>query len=165
MKTLLGRRAFRDLFVGQAVSALGDWMVTVALMALVLKLTRSSTAVGGVLVLRLVPAAIAGPLAARAAARWDRRRTMVSMDVVRALMIESPLRSRSKVAGSSRATLSMSGRWPVLPSIRSRVRSITDKFRSPRKSILSSPSSSTPCISYWVTIGASSGALPCSGLR
>src|SRR5207245_9590851 len=79
VKTLLGRRAFRDLFVGQAVSALGDWMVTVALMALVLKLTRSSTAVGGVLVLRLVPAAIAGPLAARAAARWDRRRTMLTM--------------------------------------------------------------------------------------
>ena len=84
MKTLLGRRAFRDLFVGQAVSALGDWMVTVALMALVLKLTRSSTAVGGVLVLRLVPAAIAGPLAARAAARWDRRRTMLTMDLFRA---------------------------------------------------------------------------------
>src|SRR5204862_5690890 len=87
VKTLLGRRAFRDLFVGQAVSALGDWMVTVALMALVLKLTRSSTAVGGVLVLRLVPAAIAGPLAARAAARWDRRRTMLTMDLVRAGMV------------------------------------------------------------------------------
>ena len=84
MKTLLGRRAFRDLFIGQGVSALGDWMVTVALMALVLRLSKSSTAVAGVLVLRLVPAAIAGPLAARAASRWDRRRTMLAMDLVRA---------------------------------------------------------------------------------
>src|SRR5205807_10383657 len=65
------------------VSALGDWMVTVALMALVLKLSGSSTAVGGILVLRLIPAAIAGPLAARAAARWDRRSTMLAMDLVR----------------------------------------------------------------------------------
>ena len=35
----------------------------------------------------------------------------------------------------------------------------------PRKSILSSPSSSTPCISYWVTMGASAGFWPLSGLR
>ena len=55
------------------------------------------------------------------------------------------------------ATSSMSGRVPVVRSIRSRARSITDRLRSPRKSILRRPSSSTPCISYWVTIGASSG--------
>ena len=65
------------------MSAFGDWMVTVALMALVLKLSGSSTAVGGILVLRLIPAAIGGPLAARAAGRWDRRRTMLAMDLVR----------------------------------------------------------------------------------
>jgi len=59
-------------------------MVTVALMAVVLKLSGSSTAVGGILVLRLVPAAVAGPLAARAAHYWDRRRTMLAADIVRA---------------------------------------------------------------------------------
>ena len=42
---------------------------------------------------------------------------------------------------------------------------MTDRLRSPRKSILSRPRSSTPCISYWVTIGASSGFPPASGLR
>ena len=42
---------------------------------------------------------------------------------------------------------------------------MTDRLRSPRKSILSRPSSSTPCISYWVTMGASSGRPPGSGLR
>ena len=83
MKTLFQREGFRDLFIGQGVSAFGDWMVTVALMALVLKLSGSSTAVGGILVLRLIPAAIGGPLAARAAGRWDRRRTMLAMDLVR----------------------------------------------------------------------------------
>jgi MFS family permease len=87
MKRLLSHRGFRLLLVGQGVSALGDWMVTVALIALVLRLSGSSTAVGAVLVLRLIPAAIAGPLAARAAARWDRRRTMLAMDALRAGMV------------------------------------------------------------------------------
>jgi predicted MFS family arabinose efflux permease len=75
---------FRLLLLGQGVSALGDWMVTVALMAVVLQLSGSSTAVAGVLVLRLLPASVGGPLAARAAERWDRRKTMLAMDAVRA---------------------------------------------------------------------------------
>src|SRR5439155_11409185 len=87
VKDLFRREGFRDLFIGQSVSAFGDWMVTVALMALVLKLSKSTTAVGAVLVLRLIPAAVAGPLAARAAERWDRRRTMLTMDLVRAGMV------------------------------------------------------------------------------
>lgn len=77
------RRPFRDLLVGQAVSSLGDWMATVALMALVLEITNSATAVGGVLVLRLAPTVFAGPLAARLTKRWSRRRTMLAMDAVR----------------------------------------------------------------------------------
>jgi MFS family permease len=56
-------------------------------MALVLSITGSPTAVGGILALRLLPAAIGGPLAARAANRWDRRRTMLAMDAARAGMI------------------------------------------------------------------------------
>ena len=87
MKDLFSREGFRDLFIGQSVSAFGDWMVTVALMALVLKLSKSTTAVGAVLVLRLIPAAVAGPLAARAAERWYRRRTMLTMDLIRAGMV------------------------------------------------------------------------------
>lgn len=83
----LRRTGFRLLLAGQAVSALGDWMGTIAFMVLVHQLTESSTAVAGVLVLRLVPAALAGPLVARAVARWDRRQTMLAMDAVRAVLI------------------------------------------------------------------------------
>ena len=85
--TLVRRTGYRDLLVGQAVSSLGDWMGTVALMALVLQLTDSPAAVGGILTLRLLPAAVGGPLAAKAAGRWDRRRTMLSMDLARAAMV------------------------------------------------------------------------------
>jgi MFS family permease len=85
--TLVRRPGFRDLLVGQGVSSLGDWMGTVALMALVLQLTDSPLAVGGVLTLRLLPAAVGAPLAAKAAGRWDRRRTMLAMDLTRAGMV------------------------------------------------------------------------------
>jgi hypothetical protein len=78
--------------------------------------------------------------------------------------IESPLRNMVKVSGSSSGIPSMSGLVPVDTSMRSRARSMTERLRSPRKSILSRPRSSTPCISYWVTTGASPESLP-SGLR
>ncbi|HEX6311296.1 MAG TPA: MFS transporter [Acidimicrobiia bacterium] len=84
---LVRRPAYRALLTGQSVSAIGDWMATVAFMVLVLEVTGSPLAVGGILTLRLLPAAIGGPLAARAAHRWDRRRTMLAMDAVRAAMV------------------------------------------------------------------------------
>jgi MFS family permease len=84
---LVRRTGYRSLLIGQGVSSLGDWMGTVAFMALVLQLTDSPTAVGGILTLRLLPASIGGPLATRVSARWDRRRTMLAMDGIRAAMI------------------------------------------------------------------------------
>jgi MFS family permease len=87
VRQLLRRRGFRRLIIGQTVSALGDWIATIGLMVLVLQTTHSSTAVGGVLVLRLLPAAVAGPLAARAVRRSDRKATMLRMDAVRAVMV------------------------------------------------------------------------------
>lgn len=80
----LSHPGFRNLVIGQTVSALGDWMATFALMVLVLHLSNSSTAVAFVLVLRLVPAMIGGAIAARVIRRWDRRRTMLFMDALRA---------------------------------------------------------------------------------
>lgn len=65
------------------VSSLGDWLATVATMALVYGLAGSSTAVAGVLVMRLLPAAVVGPLASRLAVRTRPRWTMLAMDVVR----------------------------------------------------------------------------------
>lgn len=87
IRELLRRRSFRDLLIGQGVSGLGDWMGTIAFMALALELTGSPTAVGGILTLRLLPAILGGPLATRAVRHWDRRRTMLAMDAFRAGII------------------------------------------------------------------------------
>jgi predicted MFS family arabinose efflux permease len=85
--TLVRRPGFRDLLVGQGISGLGDWMGTVAFMALALELTDSPLAVGGILTLRLLPAAVGGPLATRAVKHWDRRRTMLAMDLSRVAIV------------------------------------------------------------------------------
>lgn len=84
---LVRGRNFRDLLIGQSVSSFGDWMATVALMALVLDLTGSAMAVGGILALRLMPSLFAGPVATYVAIRFDRKRTMLAMDLVRAPLV------------------------------------------------------------------------------
>jgi dTMP kinase len=86
VRQLLTHRGFRRLLVGQAISSFGDWMGTLALMYFVLELSGSTTAVGGVLVLRLLPSAVGAPLAARVVVRWDRRQVMLRADLIRAGM-------------------------------------------------------------------------------
>ncbi|GMU79415.1 MAG: hypothetical protein AMXMBFR46_22070 [Acidimicrobiia bacterium] len=56
-------------------------------MALALALPGSPTGVGGILTLRLLPAVVGGPLATRAVRTWDRRTTMLVMDLVRAGLV------------------------------------------------------------------------------
>jgi MFS family permease len=87
MRELLARPGFRRLLIGQAISGFGDWMTTVALIVLVLKVTGSSTAAGGILGLRLLPSLVAGPLAARVSRRIGRRRAMLAMDAVRVVIV------------------------------------------------------------------------------
>lgn len=78
---------YRDLLIAESVSALGDWLGTVAFIALVFAVTHSPTAVGGMLTLRLAPAVVAGPVAARIVARWNPRRTMLAMNGIRAVIV------------------------------------------------------------------------------
>ncbi|GGT87301.1 MFS transporter [Actinomadura citrea] len=77
LREQLNKRDFRRLIVGQTVSSFGDWMGTLALMYFVLELSDSTTAVGGVLVLRLLPSALGAPVAARVVTRWRRRSVLM----------------------------------------------------------------------------------------
>ncbi len=80
-------RNFRLLFLGQTVSQLGDWFNAVAVYALLLDLTHSATAVAWMMVVQLLPIAIVGPFAGVVVDRVDRRRLMMSADVVRGVLI------------------------------------------------------------------------------
>jgi MFS family permease len=86
--TILRRnRNFRLLFIGQAISQLGDWFNSVAVYALLLDLTGSATAVAGMLIVQFLPVALVGPVAGVVVDRVNRRRLMIAADVVRGVLI------------------------------------------------------------------------------
>jgi dTMP kinase len=89
---------FRRLWYCTGLSSLGDWLGLLATTALAAQLTTGyqaqNYALGGVLVVRLLPSVLLGPLAGAFADRFDRRRTMVIADVLRfALFISIPIAS------------------------------------------------------------------------
>jgi dTMP kinase len=79
--------AFRRLWYSTALSSLGDWLGLLATTALATELAHGykaqNYALGGVLVVKLLPAILLGPLAGVFADRFDRRVTMVISDLVR----------------------------------------------------------------------------------
>jgi dTMP kinase len=88
---LLKRRYFRRMWSVTTVSSLGDWLGVFALVAYVAAQFpgRKEFAVGGVLLFRVVPGLFFGPFAGVLADRFDRRRLMVSADIMRAALIAS----------------------------------------------------------------------------
>src|SRR2546428_136623 len=74
--------------LGQAISSLGDWVATLAFIVAAFALTHGNqTAVGVVLVLRLVPPMFAAPVGGVVADRLHRRTIMVTCDLSRAALI------------------------------------------------------------------------------
>ena len=86
--TLLKNRNFLRFFLAQFVSSLGDWLGVIAI-AVFANRIGGPTAVGTVMIARVLPGFIVGPLAGVVADRWDRKKTMVYADIARALLIFS----------------------------------------------------------------------------
>lgn len=89
-------KPFRRLWTALALSGLGDWLSLLAFTSFAWALTGDYTsgayAVGAVLVVRLLPAVLFGPLAGMLAERLDRRWTMVAVDALRVgLLVSVPL--------------------------------------------------------------------------
>jgi MFS family permease len=80
-------RNFRLLFIGQTISQLGDWFNSVAVLALLLELTGSATAVAWMTITQFLPVAIIGPMAGVIVDRVDRRRLMIATDLFRGTMV------------------------------------------------------------------------------
>lgn len=77
---------FVKLWVGQGISFIGDAFSAVALVILVAQITGSASAVGGILVARLLPT-LASPLVGVLADRLDRRVILVLSDLSRAILV------------------------------------------------------------------------------
>src|SRR5690349_21957993 len=93
VRGVLQVRAFRRLWYATALSSLGDWLGLLATTSLATSLATGyqakNYALGGVLVVRLLPAMILGPLAGVFADRFDRRHTMIISDFVRFVLFLS----------------------------------------------------------------------------
>lgn len=89
MASLFARPGYRRLVVAGLVSGLGDWTVTVALLAFVHHLTGSSAATGALLAARLVPGLVAAPAMSSLTRRFGRRRLMMGADLARAGLVAS----------------------------------------------------------------------------
>src|SRR6476620_7609410 len=80
-------RSFRQLWLGQVVSQMGDWFDTIALYTIILQLTGSGRNVGLLLVARFVPSFFFGPISGVIADRFSRQRIMIVTDVLRAVVV------------------------------------------------------------------------------
>jgi MFS family permease len=87
IELLRQNRAFRQLWLGQVVSQMGDWFNTIALYTIILNLTGSGRDVGLLLVARFVPSFLFGPLSGVIADRFSRRSIMIISDLLRALVV------------------------------------------------------------------------------
>ena len=80
-------RSFRQLWLGQVVSQMGDWFDTIALYTIILNLTGSGRDVGLLLVARFLPSFLFGPISGVVADRFSRRTIMIVSDVLRAVVV------------------------------------------------------------------------------
>ena len=87
IELLRNNRGFRQLWLGQVVSQLGDWFNTIAVYTIVLNLTGSGRAVGLILVARFLPTFFIGPLSGVIADRFSRRWIMIIADLLRAVVV------------------------------------------------------------------------------
>src|SRR5918998_5496396 len=95
----LRHRSFRLLWLGQLTSQVGDWIAFVALTGLVWELTEAGRWVAALRATHAAPILLLGPLAGVFADRWDRRGTMLAVDLVRARPV-GPLAVKGAPAAS-----------------------------------------------------------------
>jgi DHA3 family macrolide efflux protein-like MFS transporter len=86
-RRLFRSRNFMALWFGQMVSFIGDYFVWLAIPIVVNRLTGSAMMVGLAAISSALPALVLGPVAGVFVDRWDRRRTMIISDLVRAGLV------------------------------------------------------------------------------
>jgi dTMP kinase len=94
LKDLLRHPSFSKLMAAMTVSSLGDWVGFVAVTSLVTRLEKNSLsaasyAVAGVMMARILPSVLFGPLAGVIVDRVNRKHLMIAADIGRGVMYAS----------------------------------------------------------------------------
>ncbi len=87
LELLRENTSFRRLWLGTVISLFGDWFNTIALYSLILTLSGSEFALGAVFITKMLPWALASPIAGILADRFNRRRLMIISDLLRAVIV------------------------------------------------------------------------------
>ncbi|MGB1374332.1 MAG: MFS transporter [Rhodothermales bacterium] len=87
LELLRENTSFRRLWTGTVISLFGDWFNTIALYSLILQLSGSEFALGAVFITKMLPWALASPIAGILADRFNRRRLMIISDILRAVVV------------------------------------------------------------------------------
>ena len=82
---------FLQLFSAQFASSLGDWIGLFAILAIAQRVSHSATAIGFVMIARMLPGLVLAPLGGALVDRWNRKVVMVTCDLARvALLVVLP---------------------------------------------------------------------------
>ncbi|HSJ53289.1 MAG TPA: MFS transporter, partial [Anaerolineae bacterium] len=84
---LFRNRSFVALWLGQTISFVGDYFYWLAIPIMVERLTGSSLQVGLSVISSALPMLLLGPVAGVFVDRWDRKRTMIVADLLRAFLV------------------------------------------------------------------------------
>lgn len=82
MLPVLRQRNFSLVWFGGLISMAGDWMLAIALPVYVYTLTRSALQTSLMLMAAFIPRLLLGSVAGVFADRWNRKRTMIAMNVL-----------------------------------------------------------------------------------
>lgn len=88
---IFGYHSFVRLWAAQAVSSLGDWIGLFAVLALAARIGKSSpeTAVGVVMIARMIPGFFLASVGGVLVDRWSRKKVMVTCDIGRGMVMAS----------------------------------------------------------------------------
>lgn len=87
IELIRSNRSFRQVWLAQVVSQMGDWFDTIALYTIIRHLTGSGRAIGLLMVARFLPSFVFGSLSGVVADRFSRRSIMIISDLLRAVVV------------------------------------------------------------------------------
>jgi MFS family permease len=87
MLAVLRQRNFALLWAGGLISMMGDWLLFIALPFYIYDLTGSTLATGGMFIAETLPILLFGSIGGVFADRWDRKKTMIVADLLRAALL------------------------------------------------------------------------------
>ncbi len=85
--SIFSSRAFRQYFIGQSLSMLGDGLRTLAVPLLAYHLTHSALSTGAAFICEMVPFSVFSLVGGSLADRLDRRKLMIGCDAIRFLVM------------------------------------------------------------------------------